>query len=216
MHTVIFSCIACIHFWICRKVCFICIFIKLFNFCWPHILIIFCHLPDAVNWVVFLVMRWHPVTWLQYSTVQFGEQLPPHLLPKLPLYRTHCRMCRNIPMYILHKSIIKVFLRTAIYIIIPYILLCCLSRLIPYLKVCLIKAFRFDGKFCRFFYNFSILTCKFRFLKEFWLIYTEVKHKYAEIQTLNHVYLVIDNPEDRVVLLHTHKLTDIIPQDILF
>lgn len=84
MHTVIFSCIACIHFWICRKVCFICIFIKLFNFCWPHILIIFCHLPDAVNWVVFLVMRWHPVTWLQYSTVQFGEQLPPHLLPKLP------------------------------------------------------------------------------------------------------------------------------------
>lgn len=55
-----------------------------FKMNWSLILLVFCTLPDTVSWIVFLIIRWHPLIWLQYSSVQFGEHVPPHLLPNLP------------------------------------------------------------------------------------------------------------------------------------
>lgn len=55
-----------------------------FKMNWSLILLVFCNLPDTVSWIVFLIIRWHPLIWLQYSSVQFGEHVPPHLLPNLP------------------------------------------------------------------------------------------------------------------------------------
>lgn len=45
----------------------------------PQILLIFCSLPEIVSWVVFSVIRWHPLTELQFSTVHSGVHQPPHL-----------------------------------------------------------------------------------------------------------------------------------------
>lgn len=45
----------------------------------PKILLIFCSLPEIVSWVVFSVIRWHPLTGLQFSTVHSGVHQPPHL-----------------------------------------------------------------------------------------------------------------------------------------
>lgn len=45
----------------------------------PQILLIFCFLPEIVSWVVFSVIRWHPLTELQFSIVHSGVHQPPHL-----------------------------------------------------------------------------------------------------------------------------------------
>lgn len=60
---------------------YICLF---FNINWSLILLVFFTLPDTVSWTVFLIIRWHPLIWLQYSAVHFGEHQPPHLGPNLP------------------------------------------------------------------------------------------------------------------------------------